>query len=103
MSTHTAEFPKRECGEDIDFTFSILSVSRSRLKVAGKAEVLPEHLSRGCSWQRSSAEPESSELRDRQDAMLQAIRVVQEPDLDWLGIIKPFLSVASSDASPHAC
>jgi len=30
--------------------------------------------------------------------------VVQEPDLDWLGMIKPFLSVArSSDGSLYAC
>ena len=44
------------------------------------------------------------EFRDRQDAMLQGIRVVQEPDIDWLGIIKPFLSAAwFSDGSPHAC
>jgi hypothetical protein len=32
------------------------------------------------------------------------IHVVQEPDLGWIGIFKPFLSVAwSSDGSPHAC
>jgi hypothetical protein len=44
------------------------------------------------------------EFRDRQDAMLQGIRVVQEPDIDWRGIIKPFLSAAwFSDGSPHAC